>query len=106
MATSGAGVNPRPSGCAREATDLDEKSGPAADTCSGTGVIWNRIAFKSLVIPAKAGTQSVGGAFPKAPRVDSRFRGNDCDSERPVLANDTSGASGAGLLRAGRLKAK
>jgi hypothetical protein len=69
MAAPAAGVNPRPSGCAREATDLDEKSGPAADTCSGTGVIWNRIAFESLVIPAKAdfgglrGWASTGRAF-------------------------------------------
>ena len=28
-------------------------------------------------IPAKAGTQSIDGAFPKLCRVDSRFRGND-----------------------------
>jgi hypothetical protein len=29
------------------------------------------------VIPAKAGIQSVQGAFPRFPEVDSRFRGND-----------------------------
>ena len=43
-----------------------------------------------LVIPAKAGTQSVIGAFPMACGLDSRFRGNDCTAERPRLANDTS----------------
>jgi hypothetical protein len=68
---------------------------PTADAGSrpqepGGRVIWNRIAFESPVIPAKAGIQSVGGAFPMARRVDSRFRGNDRASERPVLANDTA----------------
>jgi hypothetical protein len=56
----------------------------------GSGVIWNRITFGTLVIPAKAGIQSVGGAFPVACRVDSRFRGNGRASECPVLANDTT----------------
>ena len=56
----------------------------------GAGVIWNGIPFETLVIPAKAGIQSVGGAFPMAGGVDSRFRGNDCTWERPCLANDTS----------------
>jgi len=45
---------------------------------------------ETLVIPAKAGIQSVANAFPKVRRVDSRFRGNDCGFERPCLANDTS----------------
>jgi hypothetical protein len=54
------------------------------------GLIWERIPFETLVIPAKAGIQSVDSAFPKVCRVDSRFRGNDCDLQRPCLANDTS----------------
>jgi hypothetical protein len=44
----------------------------------GGGVIWDGIAFEALVIPAKAGIQSVVVAFPMAYGVDSRFRGNDC----------------------------
>ena len=43
-----------------------------------------------MVIPAKAGIQSVGGAFPVACGVASRFCGNECTSERPCLANDAS----------------
>ena len=40
--------------------------------------------------PAMAGgIQSVDTAFPEVCGVDSRFRGNDCDFERPCLANDT-----------------
>ncbi len=35
-----------------------------------------------MVIPEKAGIQSVGDAFPMAGGVDSRFRGNDCTWER------------------------
>jgi hypothetical protein len=45
---------------------------------------------KTWVIPAKAGIQSVDTAFPKVCGVDSRFRGNDCDLQRPFLAKDTS----------------
>jgi hypothetical protein len=69
----------------------------AAGTCqalsvaaAGTGVAWNGIPFETLVIPAKAGIHTVGGAFPMACGVDSRFRGNDCTWERPFRANDTS----------------
>jgi hypothetical protein len=41
-----------------------------------------RILFRTAehltaVIPAKAGIQSVGGAFPEICGQDSRFRGND-----------------------------
>ena len=43
----------------------------------GSGVIWNAISFETLVIPAKTGIQSVGGAFPMGCAVDSRLRGND-----------------------------
>ena len=57
---------------------------------SGSGVIWNGIPFETLVIPAKAGIQSVGDVFPMACGVDFRFRGNDCTRERPCLANDIS----------------
>ena len=42
--------------------------------------------YETPVIPAKAGIQSVNSAFPKVCGVDSRFRGNDCDLERPSLA--------------------
>jgi thioredoxin reductase (NADPH) len=56
----------------------------------GGGVIWQGIRFETPVIPAKAGIQSFDNVFPKAFRVDSRFRGNDCGFERPCLANDTS----------------
>ena len=68
------------------------------------GVIWKGIQFempvirakapvipaKAPVIPAKAGIQSVDSLYPKTCGVDSRFRGNDRDFERPCLANDTS----------------
>ena len=56
----------------------------------GSSVIWNGILFETLVIPAKAGIQSVVGAFPMACGVDSRFRGNDCAWEHPCRANDTT----------------
>ena len=56
----------------------------------GYGVIWDGIPFETPVIPAKAGIQSVGSAFPKVCGVDSRFRGNDCGLMRPCLANDTT----------------
>ena len=49
-----------------------------------------RSLFESLVIPAKAGIQSVVVAFPMACRVDSRLRGNDGTAERPCPANDTT----------------
>ena len=55
-----------------------------------SGVNWNRIAFEAPVIPAKAGIQSVAGAFPMARGRDSRFRGNDFAWGRPFLANDTT----------------
>jgi hypothetical protein len=57
---------------------------------SGASVIWNAIPFETLVIPANAGIQSVGGAFPMACGVDSRFRANDCTWERACLAIDNS----------------
>jgi hypothetical protein len=44
------------------------------------GVISDRISFRTPVIPAKAGSQSVGSTLPKVRGVDSRFRGNDRDS--------------------------
>ena len=49
--------------------------------CRG-GVIWNGIPYETSVIPAKAGIQSAGCTFPKVCRVDSRFRGNDCNLHR------------------------
>ena len=69
------------------------RSSPAtcrASAPQGSGVIWNGIPFETMVIPAQAGIQSAGGAFPMAGGVDSRFRGNDCTGERPCLANDTT----------------
>jgi hypothetical protein len=52
--------------------------GFTAGRLPGAGVIWNGIPFETLVIPAQAGIQSVGGAFPMAGGLDFRFRGNDC----------------------------
>ena len=52
--------------------------------------------FETPVIPAKAGIQSVASAFPEVCGVDPRFRGNDCDLQRPYLACDSS----AGGLKA------
>jgi hypothetical protein len=46
--------------------------------------------FETFVIPAQAGIQSVGAAFPMACGVDSRLRGNDGTWEHPYLANDTT----------------
>jgi len=57
---------------------------------AGTGVIWNGVPFETLVIPAKAGIQFFGGAFPMTGGVDSRFRGNDRVRERLHRANDTT----------------
>ena len=57
---------------------------------SGAGVIWNGVPYETLVIPAKAGIQSIDSALPKVCGVDSRFRGNDRDFQRPCLANDAS----------------
>jgi hypothetical protein len=48
------------------------------------------ITFETPVIPAKAGIQSVGGAFPMACAVDSRLRGNDGTWGRPCFSNDTT----------------
>jgi hypothetical protein len=56
----------------------------------GGGVISDVMPFETPVIPAKAGIQSVGSAFPKVSLADSRFRGNDRGLQRPCLANDTS----------------
>jgi len=61
----------------------------------GSGVIWRGVRFETPVIPAKAGIQSVDSASPKVCGVDSRFRGNDCDFQRPGLANDTTTIRGA-----------
>ncbi len=58
----------------------------ASDSVVSLG--WNN--FEAPVIPAKAGIQSVGRAFPKACGVDSRFRGNDCGLGRPSGANGTT----------------
>ena len=55
----------------------------------GAGVIWDGILFEAPVIPAKAGIQSVDSAFLKVCGVDSRFRGNDCNFDRPCFAIDT-----------------
>jgi hypothetical protein len=63
-----------------------------ANAQAGASIIWNGIAFETLVISAKAEIQSVDGAFPMACEVDSRFRGNDCTWECPCLANDTRAA--------------
>jgi hypothetical protein len=59
----------------------------------GVGVVWDEIPFVSPVIPAKAGIQSVDSAFLRVYKVDSRFRGNDCDFEPPCFANSTSSVS-------------
>jgi hypothetical protein len=42
------------------------------------------------VIPAKAEIHSVGGAFPMACGLGSRFRRNDFTWKRPYLTNDTT----------------
>jgi hypothetical protein len=43
------------------------------------GVISDPISFRTPVIPAKAGIQSVDVALPKIRGVDSRFGGNERD---------------------------
>ena len=73
----------------RETSQMTPRSSLRTDSM-GVGVIWDGIPFETPVIPAKAGIQSVDSAFPKVCRVESRFRGNDCGSQRPCLANDTS----------------
>jgi len=50
---------------------------------TAVGLTWDGIASKMPVIPAKAGIQFLDNALPKACGVDSRFRGNDCDLQRP-----------------------
>jgi glycosyltransferase involved in cell wall biosynthesis len=56
----------------------------------GAGVIGNEIPFETPVIPAKAGIQSGGGAFPTTCEVDSRLRGNDaaCEIDSRFRGND------------------
>jgi hypothetical protein len=61
---------------------------------SGVGVVRDGIPFEPPVIPAKAAIQSVASAFPRVGEVDSRFRGNDRDFERPCLANGTTTGDG------------
>jgi hypothetical protein len=61
-----------------------------ADRIFRSGVVWNRIPFALPVIPATAGIQSVGGAFPMACEVNSRLRGNDGTWARPYLANEST----------------
>jgi hypothetical protein len=56
----------------------------------GGGVTCEARARQAAVIPAKAGIQSVGGAFPMACGVDSRFRGNDGRFVRDDIPNDTT----------------
>jgi hypothetical protein len=51
-----------------------------------------RCRLETPVIPAKAGIQSVDSAPAKVCGVDSRFRGNDCDFQRPALAGGSHGA--------------
>src|SRR5271157_5188694 len=53
-----------------------------------SGVIWNGIHFEGPVIPAKAGIQPVETTFPDLCKLDSRFRGNDCNLQCSCLAND------------------
>ena len=48
------------------------------------------IPFEMPVIPAKAGIQAVVTTLPKVCGADSRFRGNDCDSQDPCHANEAS----------------
>jgi hypothetical protein len=55
----------------------------------GVDGVWHGYPFETPVIPSKAGIQSLDSAFPEVCGVDSRFRGNDRDFERPFLANDT-----------------
>ena len=77
------------------ASGYRKRAVPSRAACqSGIGGIWNGIRFEIAVIPAKAGIQSVDGAFPTVYGVDSRFRGNDCGLERPCSANDTTTAGG------------
>ena len=57
---------------------------------AGVVVVWDKTGFETPVIPAKAGIQFVDSVFPKVREVASRFRGNDCDFERPCFANDTN----------------
>jgi len=52
---------------------------------AGISVIWDKIPFEPLVLPAKAEIQSVDSALPKVCRVDSRFRGNDCGTQCPCV---------------------
>jgi hypothetical protein len=54
------------------------------------GVICETWALEAVVIPAKAGIQSLDSAFPQVCRVDSRFRGNDWRFERDPIPNDTA----------------
>jgi hypothetical protein len=56
----------------------------------GIGVIWNGMPFETTVIPAQAGIQSVGSAFPRVCGIDSRLRGNDRTRDCLCLANAAS----------------
>ena len=73
-----------------QAVSYDLRRLPWPHPISRAGVTRNAIPFETLVIPASAGIQSVGGAFSMAGGVDSRLRGNDCTWERPCLENDNT----------------
>jgi hypothetical protein len=52
-----------------------------------------RSLLETLVIPAKAGIYSANPRKQALSALDSRFRGNDCDSQLPGVGNDTSTCS-------------
>jgi hypothetical protein len=68
--------------CASEATDMLHNK-------SSGGVVRNGIPYETPVIPAKAGIHTASLWKGGVNRLDSRFRGNDCDLQRLRPANDT-----------------
>jgi len=56
---------------------------------SSGGVARKGIPYETPVIPAKAGIHTASLRKDAVYRLDSRFRGNDCDLQRMYPANDT-----------------
>ena len=65
-----------------------EAAGALYNKSSG-GVVRNGIPCETPVIPAKAGIHTASLGKGAVYRLDSRFRGNDCDLQRRCPANDT-----------------
>ena len=65
-------------------------NGPPLQRVSVSSAMVSLSKHQSFPSRSAGGIHSVDSAFQEVCRVDSRFRGNDCDLQRPFFANDTS----------------